>query len=541
MRSGGSAIRILMLALAGAAAAVPARPPRHAPPPLVEAESDPYPSTYRPAPSAPVVLTGATIFDGAGGRIDNGEVALANGKVVAIGRGIARPAGATIIDARGKWITPGLIDVHTHLGVYTLPQTSLDADASDVTELRDPNAADTWVEHAVRSADPGFAHALAAGVTTLQILPGSSALFGGRSVIVHPIAAPTVAPMKFPGAPQGLKMACGANPKQAFAGRGILNSRQGELSRMREAFIEAEEYRREKRGRGGPRGHHGPPDDDLKEQTLALVLDGKLPVHIHCYRSDDMARMIDLSREFGFHISAFHHAAEAYKIAPLIVANGICVAGWPDWWGFKPEAEDSIRENIAFVDAAGGCVMVHSDIPILGEHLNLEAAEAAAAGRRAGLSLPPEHVIRWLTSNPAKALALDDRIGRLAPGYDGDLVLWSGNPFSVYSKPDKVFIDGALAFDSIAPNGHPIRARAEHRGPAAVKSLGILAVLLFSAPAPAAVTAITGATAWTMISERPVEDDDPDRWRPIVSVVSHGAVPAGASQIRANGKSSRRH
>ncbi len=238
--------------------------------------------------------------------------------------------------------------------------------------------------------------------------------------------------------------------KQApFAARNEVNSRQGEIARMREAFAEAEDYRREERAVRP--GRHGPPDDDLKEQTLALVLDGKMPVHIHCYRSDDMARMIDLSREFGFHIAAFHHASEAYKIAPLLAAAGICVAAWPDWWGFKPEAEDGIRENIAFVDAAGGCAMVHSDIPILGEHLNLEAAKAAAAGRRAGLSLPPERVIRWLTANPAKALGLDDRIGHLAPGFNADLVLWSGDPFSVYSKAEKVFIDGALVFDRSQP------------------------------------------------------------------------------------------
>ena len=350
-----------------------------------------------------------------------------------------------LIDARGKWVTPGLIDVHTHLGVYTLPQTSLDASASDVVELRDPNAADTWIEHAVRSVDPGFSHALAAGVTTLQILPGSSDLFGGRSVIVKPIPAPTIAAMKFPDAPQGLKMACGGNPKQAFAGRNILNSRQGEIAGMREAFLEAREYRAQQLARGADAREPGA--GDLKKQTLAAVLDGKIPVHIHCYRSDDMARLIDLSREFGFHIAAFHHAAEAYKIAPLLVFSGICIAGWPDWWGFKPEAEDAIRENIAIIDVMGGCAMVHSDIPILGEHLNLEAAKAAAAGRRMGFPLPPERVIRWITANPAKALALDSRIGHLAPGFNADVVLWSGDPFSVYSKPEKVFIDGALAFD----------------------------------------------------------------------------------------------
>jgi imidazolonepropionase-like amidohydrolase len=164
-----------------------------------------------------------------------------------------------------------------------------------------------------------------------------------------------------------------------------------------------------------------------------------------------MARIIDLSREFGFRIAAFHHATEAYKIAPLLASSGICVAGWPDWWGFKPEAEDAIRENVAFVDAAGGCAMMHSDIPILSEHLNTEAAKAAAAGRRAGLSEPPEHVIRWITSNPAKALGLDDRIGKLTPGANADVVLWSGDPFSVYSHVDGVYIDGALVFDRAHP------------------------------------------------------------------------------------------
>jgi imidazolonepropionase-like amidohydrolase len=450
LRFGALALAVVGLATVAAGRPPHGPPPHRAPPPMFELEDDPYPSTYKAPASAPVVLVGATILDGAGQRIDAGEVILANGKVQAVGHGLAYPTGATVIDSHGKWITPGLIDVHTHLGVYSLPETSLDAATSDVTELRDPNAADTWVEHAVRSVDPGFSHALAAGVTTLQILPGSSALFGGRSVIVHPIPAPTIAAMKFPGAPQGLKMACGDSPKDEFASRNLLNSRQGEIAAMREAFAEAEEYRRE--GREGHRhGLRGPHTDDLREQTLALVLDGKMPVHIHCYRSDDMARMIDLSREFGFHISAFHHAVEAYKIAPLIVANGICVVGWSDWWGFKPEAADGIRENVALVDAAGGCAMMHSDIPILGEHLNLEAAKAAAAGRRAGLPEPPEHVIRWLTSNPAKAIGLADRIGRLAPGFDGDLVLWSGDPFSVYSKPEKVFIDGAVAFDASAP------------------------------------------------------------------------------------------
>jgi len=418
--------------------------------------ADPYPSTYTPRNSGPVVLVGATILDGIGGRIDAGEIVLRGGKVAAIGTGLERPAGATVVDARGRWITPGLIDVHTHFGTYTLPQTSLSETASDVTEYHKQDASPTWIEHGVRSADPAFSHALAAGVTTLQILPGSGVLFGGRSVVVKPIAAPTVAAMKFPDAPQGLKMACGDSPKDEV-GHGGFNSRQGLMAEVREKLIEAQEYREHgpRSGRAGSHDTHGPHGPrqhrDFEKETLAAVLEGKIAVHVHCYRSDDMARIIDLSREFGFRIAAFHHATEAYKIAPLLARSGICVAGWPDWWGFKPEAEDAIRENVAFVDAAGGCAMMHSDIPILSEHLNTEAAKAAAAGRRAGLSEPPEHVIRWITSNPAKALGLDDRIGKLTPGANADVVLWSGDPFSVYSHVDGVYIDGALVFDRAHP------------------------------------------------------------------------------------------
>ena len=432
-----------------AAAAAPPEPPQ-----------DPYPSTYHAPAAGPVLFVNATILDGAGARFDRAELLIADGKVAAIGQGLTRPAGVELIDAGGRWITPGLIDVHTHFGTFTLPQTNADGAASDVTELSGPNAAGTWIEHAVRPSDPGFRHALAAGVTTLQILPGSSVVFGGRSVVVKPIPAVTVAEMKFPGAPVGMKMACGGNPKSHFASLGRApNSRQGEFQIMRDALQEAQKHRdrrldafagsHRRGGRGGAPGRG--PREDADEEALIDLVDGKSIVHVHCYRADDMARMIDLAKEFGFRIGTFHHASEAYKIAPLLAASGVCVATWPDWWGFKGEAEDAIRENAAFVDDAKGCALMHSDIPVLSEHLNIEAAKAAAAGRRAGLALPPEHVVRWITSNPARSLGLEERIGRLAPGYNADLVLWSGDPFSVYSFADRVYIDGALAHDRKAP------------------------------------------------------------------------------------------
>jgi imidazolonepropionase-like amidohydrolase len=190
---------------------------------------------------------------------------------------------------------------------------------------------------------------------------------------------------------------------------------------------------------------------------------------MHCYRADEMAMMLDMAKEFHFKIAAFHHATEAYKIVPLLKESGTCVAVWADWWGFKEEAYDGVRANAAFVDAGGGCVMLHSDAPISGERLTLDAALAMAAGRRAGVNFPEEHVIEWLTINPARALRLEAEIGSLEPGKHADVVLWSGDPFSVYTRADMVFIDGAIVFDRADPTrqatsdfelGQPARAGA---------------------------------------------------------------------------------
>jgi imidazolonepropionase-like amidohydrolase len=368
-----------------------------------------------------------------------------------------------LIDARGRWVTPGIIDIHTHYGTYLLPQTAAEGDVSDVVENSDPIVADTWIEHAVRPGDPAFSRALASGVTTVQILPGSGALIGGRSIIVKPIPAVTIDQMRFPGAHQGLKMACGSNPAVSFGSRGRApNSRQGEIAMLRSAFLEAQHYAAERGDHDeddeGPR--HGPhphgPHRDLKMETLAAVVRGEIPVHLHCYRADDIANWISVLDEFHVHIAAVHHATEAYKIAPFLAKHGVCVAVWSDWWGFKREAEDGIPENAAFVDAVGGCAIMHSDIPVIGSLLNVEAAKAAAAGRRAGLVIPPERAIRWITSNPAKAIGLGDHIGHIAKGMNADLVLWSGDPFSIYSKADQVFIDGAVAFDRHDPTRQPV-------------------------------------------------------------------------------------
>ncbi len=414
-------------------------------------------SDYRPLPRQDMVLVGATILDGAGRRLI-GDVLVRDGRIVEVGA-IADAGNAKRIDATGRWLTPGLIDIHTHYGTFLLPQSDSGGDWSDITERSAPNVADTAIEHAVRSSDPGFSHALAGGVTTAQILPGSSVLIGGRSVIVHTIPTVTLAQMRFPGAPQGLKMACGGNSVNEGT---FPTSRQGQIAGLKRALQEAELYLA-KQGGGEKSGRkpHGPPGGrqgggEAREATLAAAIAGELPVHLHCYRADDIATWLAVLKDFGITRVTVHHAAEAYKIAPMLARENVCVAVWPDWWGFKREAEDGIPENAAFIDAAGGCAIMHSDIPMLGSLLNIETAKAAAAGRRAGLDIPPERAIRWITSNAARAIGLEHRIGTIAPGMNADLVVWSGDPFSVFSKPDLVLIEGAVAFDRSDKSRRPV-------------------------------------------------------------------------------------
>jgi imidazolonepropionase-like amidohydrolase len=434
----------LCLAMAFALCAAPvqakkSKAPAEAPKPA------PYASTYRPIASPPVLLRNATVLTGTGERLDDADVLMQDGKIQAVGKGLAAPQGALSVDATGKWITPGIIDVHSHLGVYASP--GIDA-TSDGNEATNAVTANVWAEHSVWPQDAGFAKALAGGVTSLQILPGSANLVGGRSVILKNVAATTVQAMKFPDAPYGIKMACGENPKRVYGEKGGPSTRMGNMAGYREAFIDAQDYRKQWDAyeAGGRRGEA--PPQNLRNETLAGVMRGDITVKIHCYRADEMAQIIDLSREFGFKISSFHHGVEAYKIADVLGRENICGALWADWWGFKLEAYDGIEENIALVDRApGGCAVVHSDSSEGVQRLNQEAAKVMASAKRVNIDIAPEHAIRWLTSNAAKALRIDDKTGSLQAGKMADVVVWNGTPFTTYAKAEKVYIDGALLYD----------------------------------------------------------------------------------------------
>lgn len=410
-----------------------------------DSESDgtmPFESRYKALSSETTLLAGATILTGSGERLDNADVLFSDGQIIAVGTDLSAE-GATVVEANGKWITPGVIDVHSHLGVYPSPGTASSADGNEATA---PVTAEVWAEHSVWPHDPGFVTALAGGITSLQILPGSANLIGGRSVTVKNIPGRNVMDMKFPGAPYGMKMACGENPKRVYGGRGQSPStRMGNVAGYRSAWIEAADYRDKVAAAENGKGEA--PMRDLKLETLAGVLNGEILVHNHCYRADEMSIMLDIAKEFDYKVTAFHHAVEAYKIGDLLADADTCAAMWADWWGFKMEAYDGIRENAAIVDKAGACAIIHSDSSLGIQRLNQETAKVMGAAARVGVDIPPEQAIRWITSNAAKSLGVADVTGTLEAGKMADVVVWNGNPFSVYSKAERVYIDGALAYE----------------------------------------------------------------------------------------------
>jgi imidazolonepropionase-like amidohydrolase len=195
---------------------------------------------------------------------------------------------------------------------------------------------------------------------------------------------------------------------------------------------------------------------DLGKETLMGVLQGEILVHNHCYRADEMALVMDMAKEMGYRVSAFHHAVEAYKIGDLLRENGVCSAIWADWFGFKMESNDGILENAALLQNQGACVVIHSDNENDIQRLNQEAAKAQAAGARLGIEISDADVISWITLNPAKAMGIDAMTGSLEPGKMADVVLWNGDPLSVYSRPEKVWVDGALMYDSMDPKRRPV-------------------------------------------------------------------------------------
>ncbi|HVM76117.1 MAG TPA: amidohydrolase [Candidatus Saccharimonadales bacterium] len=392
------------------------------------------------APHHDVVIKNAIVMTASHGNIRNGSIYIKDGKIAAVGESVSTPAGATVIDAQGKYVTPGIVDSHSHI--------ALD---DDVNEATSPVTPQMIMKDAFDYQDKAIYRALAGGVTTSLLLHGSANMIGGQAVVIKHKFGDKRDDLLFPNAPGSIKFASGENPKRVYGGRDQLPStRMGNFEVQRAALVEAQDYMKEwsayndKVKRGDKDAT--PPKHDLKLDALSDVLNRKLMVQIHCYRSDEMLTEMEMAKEFGYNLRAFHHALEAYKIADQLAANNVGIATFADWWGYKQEAWDAIPWNAVMAMRKGVKVAIKSDSEDYTRRLNQEAAKAIRYG-----GATEEEALKMITINPAWIVGVDDRVGSIDVGKDADLVIWDGYPLSTTGVPNKVFIDGEIYFDRSLP------------------------------------------------------------------------------------------
>ena len=387
-----------------------------------------------------VVIKNAIVMTVTHGNVKSGSVYIKDGKIAAVGESVNAPSSATVIDAGGKYLTPGIIDSHSHL--------ALD---DDVNEATSPVTPQMMMQDAFDYQDKAIYRALAGGVTTSLLLHGSANMIGGQAVVIkHKYGAARDA-MLFPGAPRSIKFASGENPKRVYGGRNqVPSTRMGNFAVQREALVQAQDYMRSwddynakvKRGDKDASA----PKRDLKLEALADVLRGKLMVQIHCYRADEFLTEMAMAKEFGYHIRAFHHALEAYKVPEKLAAENVGIATFADWWGYKYEAWDAIPWNAVMAMRKGVKVAIKSDSDDFARRLNQEAAKTMHYG-----GATEEEALKMITINAAWIVGVDDKVGSIETGKDADLVLWDGYPLSSAAVPNKVWIDGDVYFDRSLP------------------------------------------------------------------------------------------
>jgi imidazolonepropionase-like amidohydrolase len=402
------------------------------------------------AADQPVAIVGGTILTvGPQGTIEKGTVLIRDGKIAAVGRDVTAPAGARVIDATGRYVIPGIIDAHSH--------TAIEA---DVNECTDVVTAEVRIADVIDHRDVNIYRELAGGVTTINVLHGSCNAIGGQNAVLKLRWGKGPEDLVFKEAPRGIKFALGENPKRSnFRVPGTPRfpvTRMGVEAVLREAFEEARAYKKEwqeyeAKARSAAADKPLPPRRNLRLEELRDVLDGKVLVHAHCYRADEILMLIRLAEEFGFKIRTFQHVLEGYKVASEIARHGAGASTFSDWWAYKLEAYDAIPYNAAVMAAHGVSVSLNSDSDELARRLYWEAAKAVKYG---GVS--EAEALKMVTLNPAWQLGIDSRVGSIEVGKDADIAIFSAHPFAPDARVEATLVDGIVYFDrarDAAPRG----------------------------------------------------------------------------------------
>ncbi len=387
------------------------------------------------------VIRNATILTVTSGTIEKGAILIRNGRVAAVGTDVESPRGATVIDAAGAYVMPGIIDAHSHIAI----DGSVNESSLSVTSM-------VGVEDVLDPEDIDIYRGLAGGVTTANILHGSANAIGGKNAVIKLRWGKDARGLLLEGAPPGIKFALGENPKRSNRAptpnteARYPATRMGVIDVIREAFVEARAYQATWRAheaavKAGDRTAVAPARD-LRLEALVEVLDGKRLVHAHAYRADEILQLLRVAEEFRFRIATLQHVLEGYKVADEIARHGAGASTFSDWWAYKFEVYDAIPHNAALMTERGVVVSINSDSAEEHRHLNQEAAKTMKYG-----GLTEEQALRLVTLNPAIQLGIDERVGSIEVGKDADLVIYSAHPLSVYAVPQQVLVDGVVYFD----------------------------------------------------------------------------------------------
>ena len=405
--------------------------------PVVMGNSEPWRMAI-PQQPANLLVKNATIWTaGPQGTVEQGDLLVRAGKIVAVGRGLRAPSGATVVDGTGRHVIPGIIDEHSHSAIL-----------GNVNECTNNLTCEVRVQDVINSESVNLYRQLAGGTTIMHLLHGSCNSIGGQAATIKSRWGAAPDQLVFAAAPPTVKFALGENPKQSNWGNDRTDrypkSRAGVEQSIREAFITARDYRAAwKEHKEGTR--KVPPRRDLQKEALVEIIEGKRLIHCHSYRQDEILMLMRLAEEFGFRVNTFTHILEGYKVANEMAAHGASAMGFSDWWAYKMEVIDAIPWSPYIMWSRGVNVGMNSDSDELARRLNTEAAKAIKYG-----GTPPEEALKMVTLNPAKSLEIEDRVGSLEAGKDADFSVWNGPPMSPYSQCQETWIEGRKYFDRAA-------------------------------------------------------------------------------------------